>query len=140
MTDLSNGGCQCGACTYQFKGEPLVAYTCHCLACQKLTASAFLTCLWIPTENLDQRSGDPSCQERTTDSGNSLRTWFCGDCGSTLYAENSARPHLRTVHVGSLDAAEDFEVTRHIWVKRKLPWVALSPEHSTYKEDFDCQL
>jgi hypothetical protein len=140
MDEPSKGGCQCGACTYRFTGEPLVAYTCHCLTCQKLTASAFLTCLWIPTENLEKRSGDPSCHVRNTDSGNSLRTWFCGDCGSTLYAENSARPHLRTVHVGSLDTAEVIEVTRHIWVKRKLPWVVLPPEHSIYQQSLNWQL
>ena len=127
-----NGGCQCGACRYTVSAKPFVAYTCHCKECQKLTASAFLTCMQVAAESVDVHSGLPQTNLRIADSGNELTTHFCGDCGSTLYIENSARPRVRTVHIGTLDNPSEVEVTAHIWVKSKLPWVELPAAHRIF--------
>ena len=131
------GGCRCGECRYTFNDLPFVSYTCHCKACRKLTGSAFLTCAQLPKESLRITSGSPVFNERTSESGNTLRTFFCKNCGSTLYAENSARPRVSTLHVGSLDQPEDLEVTAHIWVKRKLHWVSLPSEHRIFQQAGD---
>lgn len=111
---------------------PYVAYTCHCRECQKLTASAFLTCMHVAAESLDFSSGELAADTRVADSGNTLTTYFCGDCGSTLFIHNSARPRVRTVHVGTLDHPEDIDVDAHIWMKRKLPWVILPRGHRLF--------
>ncbi|MCP5150629.1 MAG: GFA family protein [Chromatiales bacterium] len=138
MLDLpALGRCQCGACAYRIEAPPFVAYTCHCTECRKLTASAFLTCMQVPAEGVVVIGGTPVRRERTADSGNRLTTWFCAACGSTLYAENSARPRVRTVHVGTLERAEDVEVTAHIWLKRKLPWVEIPATHRQFAEAGD---
>ncbi|MFT5444879.1 MAG: hypothetical protein ACI9DC_000039 [Gammaproteobacteria bacterium] len=128
----TNGHCQCGACTYTLHAQPYVAYTCHCTACQKLTGSAFLSCMQVPAESVTMTGGAPVTSERTTDTGNVLRTWFCSSCGSTLFAENSARPRVRTVHIGSLEHPEIAEVNAHIWVRRKLPWITLPKGHRIF--------
>ena len=134
MISLSaTGGCRCGACRYHFDAIPFVCYTCHCKECQKITGSAFLTCMQIPAETLKISSGKLSFAQRTADSGNVLQTNFCHLCSSTLFAENSARPRVRTLHVGSLDHPENVEVNAHIWVKQKLPWVTLPPQHRVYQ-------
>ena len=133
MLDLPmSGGCQCGACRYTIDTEPFVAYTCHCRACQKLTASAFLTCMQVAAERVEVHTGLPQTHLRIADSGNELTTHFCGSCGSTLFIENSARPRVRTVHVGTLDDPPQIEVTAHIWTKRKLPWVELPKGHRVF--------
>ena len=119
------GGCQCGVCRYEVTSKPFVAYTCHCRACQKMTASAFLSCMQVPHEDVRLLSGEPKLAERTADSGNRLVTSFCAVCGSTLFAHNSARPRVRTVHIGSLDDPASLGVSAHIWVSHKLPWVVL---------------
>jgi len=129
----AHGGCQCGECRYELSADPYVAYTCHCRACQKLTASAFLSCMQIPIEGFKPSRGTPESRSRTADSGNVLNTAFCGKCGSTLYIDNSARPRVRTVHIGSLDNPDHVEVTAHIWVKRKLPWVILPASHRIFE-------
>jgi hypothetical protein len=128
----ARGSCRCGLCRYIFDAQPFVAYTCHCRECQRLTASAFLTCIQLPAESLQITSGDPATDQRIAESGNSLTTHFCRDCGSTLYIENSARPHVRTLHVGTLDCPESVDVNAHIWVKRKLPWVELPTDHRIF--------
>jgi hypothetical protein len=105
------GGCRCGKCRYHFDATPFVSYTCHCR----------------------ESSGKLSIDQRTADSGNLLRTNFCQLCSSTLFAENSARPRVCTIHVGSLDHPEEVEVSAHIWIKQKLPWVALPLHHRIFQ-------
>ncbi|WP_369406046.1 GFA family protein [Spiribacter halobius] len=131
------GGCQCGAVRYGCGAQPFVSYTCHCLACQKLTGSAFATCIQVPEESLSIVKGAPSSRARPANSGNRLTTSFCADCGSALYSENSARPRLRTIYAGTLDCAADVEVNAHIWTKRRLPWVVLPKGHRVFSEAGD---
>lgn len=133
MTLPGFGSCQCGSCSYMVTTQPYVAYTCHCRECQRLTASAFATCIQVPAEAIIVRSGNPQGRERVTDSGNTLSTWFCPICGSALFSQNSARPRIRTVYVGTLDNPHEVTVSAHIWTKRKLPWVPLPASHRRYE-------
>jgi hypothetical protein len=116
---------------------PFVAYTCHCLACQKLSSSAFATCMQVPAESVEHVSGRPAIRERVADSGNRLAISFCADCSTAIYSQNSARPRLRTIFVGALDAATSIRVTAHIWTKRRLPWVVLPETHRVFDEAGD---
>jgi len=133
----ANGRCQCGECAYTISANPYVAYTCHCNECQKLSSSAFATLMQVPSESVEIVLGSPKRQKRIAPSGNVLETWFCPSCGSSLFAANSARPRVRTIHTGSLEHAHDIEVSAHIWVKRKLPWVNLPESHRVFEEAGD---
>ena len=133
----ATGGCRCGRFRFSFDSKPFVAYTCHCRECRKLTGSAFLTCMHIPAESLTLLKGDPACDLRQTDSGNSLITYFCNRCGENMYAMNSARPFVVTLHVGSLDKPEKVEVNAHIWLKQKLSWVEIPDGHRRFDESGD---
>ena len=125
------GECQCGAVRYRCTRPPYVSYTCHCLACQRLTSSAFATCIQVPAEALSVE-GPLALQERIADSGNRIATAFCSACGSAIHSANQARPRLRSVYVGTLDHAQDVEVDAHIWTRRRLPWVLLPPGHRDF--------
>ncbi len=127
-----NGGCQCGAVRYRCTSSPFVCYTCHCRACQHITASAFATCIQVPAEALEVLSGSPGVFTRVADSGNTLTTSICTVCGSALFVANSARPRIRTIYVGTLDCASEVEVDAHIWVSRRLPWVVLPKDHRVF--------
>ena len=131
------GGCQCGAVRYRSAALPFVCYTCHCRACQRITASAFATCIQVPTEGLEILSGSPGTFARTADSGNILTTSICKQCGSALFVANSSRPRTRTIYVGTLDDASEVAVNAHIWVSRRLPWVILPEKHRTFQEAGD---
>ena len=86
----------------------------------------------VPAESVST-SGSPAKRDRVADSGNVITTWFCEDCGSALYTKNSARPRVTTIYVGALDDAESVEVSAHIWVNRKLPWVVLPRGHRVFQ-------
>ena len=131
------GGCTCDAVRYRCDAPPFVAYTCHCLACQHLTSSAFATCMHVPTEALAVTRGSPASFDRIADSGNALTTSLCAACGSALFVANASRPRTRTIYVGTLDRAAEVAVDAHIWVKRKLPWVHLPEQHRTFEGQGD---
>jgi hypothetical protein len=131
------GGCQCGAIRYRCTAPPFVSYTCHCLECQRLTSSAFSTCVQVPAEAFGLLRGTASTRERTAESGNCLSTAFCGSCGSALYSASAARPRLRTLYVGTMDHPAEVEVDAHIWTKRRLPWVILPEGHRVFPEAAD---
>lgn len=133
----ATGQCQCSQIQYAVSAQPFVAYTCHCSKCQQLSSSAFITCIQVPSESVSVTSGNAACRERMADSGNQLITWFCSDCGSALFSQNSARPRIRTVYVGTLAQPQDVLVNAHIWLKRKLPWVILPEAHRLYAEAGD---
>ena len=131
------GGCQCEAVRYRCTSPPYVSYTCHCRDCQRLTSSAFATCVQVPAEALHLMRGSVSSRERLADSGNRPVTSFCSRCGSSLFVANPARPRLRTIYVGTLDRAQDVEVSAHIWTSRRLPWVLLPTHHRIFSEAGD---
>lgn len=127
-----DGGCQCATVRYRCTAAPFVVYTCHCRACQAMTSSAFATCAQVPAEALRLLRGVPNTYERVADDGDRLTIAFCSTCASALFIANAARPRLRTLLVGTLDRAQDLEVSAHIWTARKLPWVCLPPEHRVF--------
>ena len=133
----AKGSCQCGECRYTVNALPYVAYACHCVECQRLSSSAFACLMHVPSESVELSRGSPASRERTADSGNVLETWFCPSCGSTLFARNSSRPRVRTIHIGTLEHAEQGEIAAHSWVKRKLPWGAIPKAHRVFEEAGD---
>ena len=136
------GGCLCGAVRYRCSAQPFVAYTCHCRDCQRITASAFATCIQVPAEALEILNGAPRNAVRIADSGNRLTTSFCGGCGSALVVAPDARPRLRTLYAGCLDDASEVAVDAHIWTARRLSWVVLPegdrvfPEAGDWRPDY----
>ncbi len=140
MNDRSkpfDGGCLCGALRYRCSASPFVAYACHCTACQKVTSSAFATCIQLPAESVTVTAGKPRQVERMADSGNTLSNFFCPECSSTLYVQNHARPRIKTVYVGTLDEPGAVSVATHIWTRSKLPWLSLPSEHELFSKAGD---
>jgi len=126
MSEILEGGCQCGAIRYRVTGAPLTLYACHCTECQKQSASAFGLSLWVERSDLEIVSGEPRHWERLADSGNTMRCAFCPDCGSRLYHEASDATGIYSLKGGSLDAIAGLTPVGHIWVRSKQPWVDLA--------------
>ena len=126
MTQVRSGGCLCGAVRYRLEGEPNTTFTCHCTVCQKRTGSAFGIGMLVPAENLNVEQGSTRTVKRIADSGSEIETYFCGDCGTSLYAVNSQRRHANIVFAGSLDDPSSIKIELNTWTDSALPWVDLS--------------
>src|SRR3546814_6643676 len=53
------GSCRCGGIQLEITAAPLLTMACHCVGCQKMTASAFSLSAAIPTQGFRVTSGEP---------------------------------------------------------------------------------
>lgn len=132
--DVRMGGCQCGAVRYELRGEPVVLSVCHCLECQKQSASAFGMTLRVRREDFRLASGVPKYWSRPTDSGGTTHCAFCPDCGSRVWHQAASDSPLVSIKAGSLDLPVDFSSAMHIWTKRKLAGVIIPPGSTQFPE------
>ena len=52
----------------------------------------FSTNLFVGSDALKLESGSPKEYSKKADSGNTITSFFCGDCGTTLWRETSGAP------------------------------------------------
>ena len=116
------GGCQCGKIRYEITEEPQSVYTCHCLDCQRLTSSAFSLGIVVPEKGFRLTGIEPRRLQRTADSGRVNTRLVCPECGSWICG--LPRDGVVRVRGGTLDDTSWLRPTRHIWTRRKQPWVS----------------
>lgn len=127
-----SGGCQCGQVRYKICQETLIAYACHCIECQRQTASAFA--LSVPIE-LDAFCVDGSltAYDRPAHSGATTKCHFCSNCGTRIYHQSSASSELITLKGGTLDDASNLLPVAHLWILRAHKWIELPTDAETYE-------
>ena len=114
----------------------ITAYACHCLECQKQSASAFAISVPVMARDLDV-SGPLAAYERATDSGSVTNCWFCSTCGTRIYHQSARAPKMATLKGGTLDDPSVLEPVAHLWVSRRHPWVHLDPDTETFETQPD---
>jgi len=122
------GGCQCGALRYEILQAPSLTYTCHCIACQHMTGSAFSLGLIVAESAFRLTSGEPRLIQRTADSGRVSTRWLCPDCGCWICGApqpGTTGEMVRRVRAGTLDDTAWLRPTAHFWTRSKQPWVVL---------------
>ncbi len=120
---------------YEFAGEPLALFVCHCTECRKQSASAFGMSLPLPRPGFQVTKGEPRFWTRFGDSGRPIRCAFCPDCGMRLWDEPD--PDIVVVKAGSLDNPVDMSAAIHIWTSRKLSGVTIPAGARQFPEEPD---
>ena len=120
------GGCLCQAVRYRISEAPIVTRVCWCRLCQYLGAGSGTvnTCfrksaISIEGELCDHRS--------IADSGSVMHRSFCPGCGTPMFSEAEARPHLVFVRSGTLDDAEVAKPAVTIWTSEAPSWACIDP-------------
>lgn len=121
--------CQCGSLKLSANSDPDICIACNCVACQKRTGSAFATVAYIPKAAVTIE-GDRNSWARTADSGRDVESYFCTNCGTTLYWTLDFRPDHVGVLIGAFDSDRP-DPTRVVWESEKRPWV-------TFPEGMEC--
>ncbi len=130
------GRCQCGACDFTIRRETLAVYACHCLECQRQSASAFA--LSAPVRRAEfVISGPTLAWSRPADSGAITDCHFCRDCGVRLFHASRLTTDWVTVKAGLIEAAGTISPAAHIWVSRKAAWVTLPPDAERFETQPD---
>ena len=121
-----SGSCACGAITLEIAGEPVATRQCWCRQCQQIAAGG-------PTQNAIFKSDEVTLTGQLAQntwqaaSGNMLTFHFCGSCGTQVYAQSSARPHLKTVRFGMFNQPNDLAPQMVIWTDDAPAWALIDP-------------
>jgi hypothetical protein len=116
-----NGGCFCGAIRFRVEGEAKDAEHCHCKHCRRAAGAAFITWAMFESSQVTFEKGAPKVYH----SRKLVRRGFCPECGTQLTYEHDRHPEFIDLTVASFDDPSTFEPRKHIWCKRRLPWVKL---------------
>lgn len=121
-----SGGCLCGAVRFTVDAEPLAARTCWCRLCQYLGAGSATVNVAFPADKL-HLSGDVRWHQSTADSGNAMQRGFCPQCGTPLFSNAEARPHLTFIRAGALDDPNLIGPQATIWTSAAPEWAHFDP-------------
>ena len=120
---MRDARCSCGAVALSLPGPSELIVACHCIDCQRRTGAPFGVGAFYPAE-LVAIAGTPKEFVRTAASGGKVHSYFCPDCGSTVYWKADNIPALIGVAVGTIadpkypaPAKSVFEQSKHTWVE-----------------------
>ena len=118
------GGCLCKAVRYRFTAQPIVTRVCWCRVCQYVGAGSGTVNVCFPT-NAMTIEGETRDYRALADSGNVMHRRFCPACGTALFSEAEARPHLIFVRAGTLDDPEVARPGATIWTSQAPTWACI---------------
>jgi hypothetical protein len=120
---MTDARCSCGALTLTLPGPSRLVVACHCLDCQRRTGAPFGVGAFYPVDAVAM-SGTAKQFTRDAASGGKVHSYFCPNCGSTLYWRADNLPSLIGVAVGALADPKHpapirsvFEQSKHDWVQ-----------------------
>jgi hypothetical protein len=120
---MTDARCRCGAIALSLPGPTSLVAACHCTDCQRRTGAPFGAGAFYPAEAVTI-SGTPKEYVRAADSGGKVRSYFCTDCGSTVYWKADNLPAMIGVAVGAIadpnfpaPIKSVFEQSKHVWVE-----------------------
>ncbi|MAM61554.1 GFA family protein [Maritimibacter sp. UBA3975] len=131
MSEIHEGGCQCGGVRYRTTGQPHRTGVCHCRFCQTRTGSAFGVSVYFDADQVEILSGDLKDYSFTTDGGRRFTTRFCKTCGTSVFWTLELFDDAIAVAGGTFDPPTFwFDVGREIFTRSKAPFVHLDVAES----------
>ncbi|WP_417673930.1 GFA family protein [Pseudodonghicola sp.] len=109
MTNVT-GGCLCGDIRFAATGAPDRVGICHCLDCRKHHGAVFYAAAVFPQTAVAITGSPEQYQGR----------FFCPRCGSSVFSQSDGEIE---VHLGALDAPDQFVPSYELWVTRRESWL-----------------
>jgi len=118
------GRCLCGAVRWESAEPVVVTRVCWCRDCQYLGAGSGTVgaCFRTATFKVE---GVTSDYTSIADSGNRMHRRFCPKCGTPLFSEAEARPHLIFVRVGTFEDPNLATPASTIWTASAPNWACI---------------
>ena len=121
------GGCRCGKVRWESAEPPIVTRVCWCRDCQYLGAGSGTVNACFRTATFSV-TGETTDFVSNADSGSRMHRRFCPACGTPLFSEAEARPHLVFVRTGTFDDPNLAEPAMTIWTASAPQWAAIDPD------------
>ena len=121
MTELPlTGGCNCGAVRFEVT-EPLVSASyCHCTRCQRRSGTAASANAHPAPGTVRIVAGKDRLGKWKPESG--AEKWFCGDCGSALFAASPQDGVPIGIRMGAFDVDPGVRPRVRLYVAYAAPW------------------
>ena len=121
------GRCLCGEIRWESSAPLVVTRVCWCRECQYLGAGSGTVNACFRTAAFTVK-GQTSDYPSVADSGNRMHRRFCPSCGTPLFSEAEARPHLIFVRVGTFDDPNLANPAMTIWTSSAPRWACIDAE------------
>lgn len=121
------GGCLCGAVRFTADAEPIAVRACWCRDCQYWAAGNATVNVVFPTDRVSI-TGETRDYASSADSGNAMHRSFCPQCGTPLFSEAEARPHLIIIRAGALDDPGIAKPESTIWAASAPHWALIDAD------------
>jgi hypothetical protein len=115
------GGCHCGAISFEADIDPGKVAICHCTDCQIISGAPYRASVPALAEALTLR-GSPRTYVKTAESGNKRLHGFCGECGSAIYATTLERD-VFNLRVGAIRRRAELTPKIQGWCRSAMPWI-----------------
>jgi hypothetical protein len=120
MTQITQGGCLCGAVRFEVSGSFESFFLCHCARCRKGSGSAHAANLFSSTARIAWLSGQDRIRTFRLPETRHERS-FCAECGSAL-PRVQFDGALLVAPAGSLDSPIDIRPNAHICFASRASW------------------
>ena len=118
MTKLT-GECLCGDISFEADGEVPVMANCHCTDCRQSTGSAYATLMFMKQSDVTV-TGTPKTFQHGSDAGTTMTKHFCGNCGTPLFTQNSAREGMLGLRAGLINEQAEFAPKVNVYTSSKM--------------------
>lgn len=129
---MHKGSCLCGQVRYEIDESLGPIVFCHCSICRKSTGSAYQPVTRIPSAGFRITQGQDVLREYRYEPVH--HRYFCGSCGSGIYARRDTAPGIVIVRLGTLDTPVDREISAHIFVGSKASWDHIADDAPQHQE------
>lgn len=122
------GRCRCGQVGMTISAPPLLTMACHCIGCQRMSASAFSLSAAIPAEGFEVTKGEPVIGGLH---GDTAQHHHCPHCLSWMFTRPAAAAGaFVNIRPTLLDDASWFVPFIETCTSEKLPWATTPAVHS----------
>jgi hypothetical protein len=121
---MADARCSCGALTLTLSELSKLVVACHCLDCQRRTGAPFGVGAFYAADAV-AISGTAKEFTRNAASGGKVHSYFCPNCGSTIYWKANNVPALIGVAVGALTDPKYLAPVRSVFEQSKHNWVQI---------------
>jgi len=126
MTRKICGSCACGKISYVARSEVRFSLICHCRQCQRITGTGHAAQFAVSASDTDLE-GHLQFYELTADSGGTVTSGFCAECGSPVLKKTTSMPDVFFIHAATLDDPSQFKPDMVVFKQAAPPWDHVDP-------------
>ena len=121
MTEATTPGqCLCGAFRFTLAAPLDNVRLCHCDFCRRGNGSAYSANCRVPIERFSVVHDEGALRHFENTPG--AKRYFCGTCGSPVFARVDKDPEHIRIRLGTLDRETSAGIVAHVWVGSKARW------------------